>query len=214
MGSNLIEALRRVNARHPWSRNDHFHSWIVANMPRCRRAALDIGCGEGELAAILAKHFQRVLATDVNGHMREVASRRCRGLDNVTISGDDLAEVSGEFDLITMVAVLHHLDTEHALRKVRSLLAPGGRFLVVGLAAPQSLTDHPWDTASTVTNPVIGYIKHPWPNPEEPTTPPFPVTEPTRTFDQVRHSVDLVMPNAVMRRRLGFRHTIAWTKPL
>ena len=45
---------------------------------------------------------------------------------------------------------------------VRHLLAPGGRFLSVGLARPASLIDHAWDLASMVTNPAIGYVKHPW----------------------------------------------------
>jgi hypothetical protein len=112
-----------------------------------------------------------------------------------------------------MVAVLHHLDAGAALRAVRELLAPGGRFLAVGLAPPRSVRDHAWDLASMVTNPVIGYVKHPWPSPDGRQHPPFPVREPTLPFDELRRHVDEVMPGAAMRHHLGFRHTIAWTKP-
>lgn len=33
------------------------------------------------------------------------------------------------------------------------------------------------------------------------------------TYDQVRQLVTRVMPGARMRHQLGFRHTIAWTRP-
>lgn len=39
--------MQRLNARHPWSYKDHFHSWILANLPGRCRTALDVGCGQG-----------------------------------------------------------------------------------------------------------------------------------------------------------------------
>ena len=112
-----------------------------------------------------------------------------------------------------MVAVLHHLDVEDALRAVRGLLAPGGRFLAVGLAMPRSFRDHVWDVASVVTNPMIGFVKQPWPSRLGPQNPPVPVRDPTMTFNQLREALAIVMPEATIRHHLGFRHTIAWTKP-
>jgi hypothetical protein len=112
-----------------------------------------------------------------------------------------------------MIAVLHHLDATPALRKVARLLVPGGRFLAVGLAPPRSLCDHAWDLASMVTNPLIGYVKHPWPSPLTGEPPPFPVRDPTLPFGELREIVQAAMPGAVLRHRIAFRHTIAWTKP-
>ena len=54
------QALARVNARHPWSHNDYFHSWILRNLPAGRDLAVDIGCGKGVLAGKLAARFTRV----------------------------------------------------------------------------------------------------------------------------------------------------------
>lgn len=43
--------LDRVNARHPWNHNEHFHGWILRNLPPPqRRAAIDVGCGTSVLA--------------------------------------------------------------------------------------------------------------------------------------------------------------------
>jgi SAM-dependent methyltransferase len=212
-GGVLATAMADLNARHPWSHNDHFHSWIVANLPERRRPAVDVGCGRGELLACLSPHFDAVRGADVDSAMRQYARSRCAGLPNVTVTDDPWTDLTDAVDLVTMIAVLHHLDAETALRKVASVLAPGGRFLVVGLAPPRSLTDSVWELASMVTNPMIGYVKHPWPSslPVEP--PPFPVRDPTLPFGELREAVQAAMPGAVMRHRLAFRHTIAWTKP-
>ena len=206
-------ALTRFNGRHPWSHNDHFHPWILRNLPERRRLAIDIGCGQGALVTRLAPHFDRVHGTDLDAGMRTQASARCVGLTNVTIDDAQLADLDGPVDLVTMVAVLHHLDASHALTQIARLLAPGGRFLAVGLAPPVTLRDTAWDLLSAVTNPVIGLIRHPHPLREGVGPAPFPVAEPRLSFDGLHDLVRAVMPGATMRHRLAFRHTIRWTRP-
>ena len=155
VGRSLLDGMRRLNARHPWSHNDHFHSWILANLPERCGSVLDVGCGRGELLAALAPHVGRVVGADLDAAMREQSAARCTGLANVALTDLPWNEVDGPFDAVTMVAVLHHLPVEEALRDVRRLLAPGGRFLCVGLAVPATFTDHVWDVASMVSNPVM-----------------------------------------------------------
>lgn len=213
-GGAFLTGMAELNARHPWSHNDHFHSWILATMPRPCRRALDVGCGRGELVAALAPHADHVVGNDADPAMREQTSQRCAGLPNVTITSGDWTDSDGQFDLVTMVAVLHHLDVAEALHDVRRLLSPGGRFLAVGLARPHTARDHAWDIASMITNPIIGYVKHPWPSRTDgPQPSPFPVRDPMLSFDELRRLLDDVLPGAIIRRQLGFRHTIAWTKP-
>ena len=212
-GGVLATAMRDLNARHPWSHNDHFHSWVLANLPERRRLALDVGCGRGELLACLSPHFDAVWGADVDSAMRQYATSRCAGLPNVTVTDDSWTDLTEAVDLVTMIAVLHHLDVAPALTRVARLLAPGGRFLAVGLAPPRSLSDHAWDLASMVTNPLIGYVKHPWPSSHTVEPPPFPVKDATLPFGELRQVVQATMPGAVMRHRIGFRHTIAWTRP-
>ncbi|WP_236666572.1 class I SAM-dependent methyltransferase [Nocardioides baculatus] len=212
-GGALSSGMARLNARHPWSHNDHFHRWILSNLPARRRKALDVGCGQGGLVAALAPLFDTVVGNDADPAMCDDTADRCADLANVTIAGGDWAHLDGPFDLVTMVAVLHHLDVDAALRDVRDLLAPGGRFLVVGLAPPRSVTDHLWDAASMVTNPLIGFAKHPRVSRVGPQPPSYPVQDPVMAYDDLRRRTEAVMPGARMRHRVGFRHTIAWTKP-
>ncbi|MCL6423867.1 class I SAM-dependent methyltransferase [Brachybacterium sp. JHP9] len=209
-----VQGLNTANQRHPWSHNDAFHSWILTRAPARRGLAIDIGCGRGELAAILANHFSTVHALDTDPDMRRATGQRCAGLANVHVENVPLDDLPQDADQITMIAVLHHLDLDTALRQVSHSLAPGGRFLCVGLARLDGPTDIAWDLACALTNPVIGYIRHPWPADSAATEAPIPTKEPRQSVDQIREALDRLMPGAVLRRRLAFRYTIEWTKPL
>lgn len=202
--------LDRLNARHPWSHNDHFHGWILRNLPEQRRRALDVGCGRGALIAALADRFAHVEGTDRDQTMRDVATQRTAELANVTVTAHQLDELAGPYDLITMVAVLHHLDLDRTLAQIRRLLAPGGRFLVVGLAPPVSTADQVWDLTSAVANPLIGIVKHPRPAATR-LAPQFPVMDPTIPFDELCARFAAELPGSRLRRRLCFRYTAVWT---
>ena len=213
VGARLADGLERFNRRHPWSHNDHFHAWILANLPARRRAALDVGCGRGALLEALAPRFETVQGIDIDGPMREVAARRCTGFENVTVDDQQFGMIDGPFDLVTMVAVLHHLDLDEALVRAREVLSPDGRLLVVGLAVPRTPRDLVWEAASIVTNPLIGLVKHPWADRENDGADPFPVTNPRQTVDEIAEAAQRILPGAVVRRRLGFRYTLAWETP-
>ncbi len=207
------KALNAFNSRHPWSHNDHFHGWILRHLPQRRHRALDVGCGRGELLAALAARFDHAHGTDLDPAMRDVARRRCAGLDNVTVDAAQLSELTGPYDVITLVASLHHLDVAAALCELRRLLAPGGRLLVVGLSPPVSVLDQAWDVASMLANPVMGLVKHPRPAPGRPPEPDVPVRDPELSFDELRELTRAELPGASLRRRLFFRHTICWEQP-
>jgi len=218
----LHQALARVNARHPWNHNDHFHAWILRNLPPRRSVAVDVGCGKGVLAGKLATQFAHVTGIDRNEGMAAAATARLRGSPQVSIQRCDFADFGPTVgddgaDLITMVAVLHHLDLDEALTRIPRLVAPGGRLLVVGLARPDSPTDLAFDVVSAAANPVIGMIKHPQPvRPPERTPdaqPVVPVMDPATTFAEIAKAARAHLPGSTVRRRLFFRYTLLWEKP-
>ena len=208
-----IAALNAFNAAHPWNHNERLHPWILRNLPGRRERALDVGCGRGVLLAELAVRFDAVQGTDIDAPMREAARQRCADLPNVVVDGAQLAELDGPYDLITLVAVLHHLDAAQALGEVARLLAPGGRLLVVGVAPPSGPVDLLWEIASLALNPVVGFMKHPRRTSGVDPRPPVPVRDASVSLDELKRIAGDILPGAAFRRRLFFRHTISWTKP-
>ena len=219
--------LDRFNARHPWNHNEHFHGWILRNLPARRSAAVDVGCGAGVLAGKLAAHFEQVTGIDADAGMAADASARLARDPRVTIRQarfEQFAAAPGtaEADLITMVAVLHHLSLDDTLARIPGMLAPGGHLLVVGLARVDSLPDFVVDLAATAANPVMGLIKHPSAvragasaraAAGRPPIPAMPVREPEATLAEITAAAGARLPGAVIRRHLSFRYTLRWDKP-
>ncbi|WP_419704542.1 class I SAM-dependent methyltransferase [Promicromonospora sp. NFX87] len=208
--------LHRVNQRHPWSHNDHFHGWILRRLPARRRRALDVGCGAGLLLSRLRGRFDEVLGVDADAAMAAVSAERFAGDPVVSVRHARFEDVDGTFDTITMIAVLHHMPLEAALRHASELLEPGGRLLVVGLARADSLTDFIWDIPSSLLNPLVGMLKHPQPvtEPVDDGGPAMPVRDAAETFAELARVVRRVLPGARIRRRLFFRYTLEWTRPV
>jgi SAM-dependent methyltransferase len=216
------QSLARVNARHPWNHNEHFHGWILRNLPARRRTAIDIGCGKGVLAGKLATRFAQVTGIDRNEGMTAAASARLRDFPQVSIERGDFADFSpaagdGGADLITMVAVLHHLDLDDTLARIPRLVAPGGRLLVVGLARADSLADLAFDVVSGAANPVMGMIKHPQPvrlpQPTLDEQPVVPMMDPATSLVEIAKAAREHLRGSTVRRRLFFRYTLCWEKP-
>ena len=128
--------------------------------------------------------------------MREQAAQRCTGLSNVTITGGDWTSGEETFDLVAMVAVLHHLDAAKTLHEVRRGITPGGASWPSVSLRPEPSTITCGDVASMVTNPVIGYVKHPWPSRAAGQPLPLPVRDPTLSFDELQLLLDDGMPGA------------------
>jgi SAM-dependent methyltransferase len=173
------------------------------------------------LAAKLASRFAHVTGIDADEGMAAAASARLADEPRVSIMRcrfDELAEAASgdEADLITMVAVLHHLDLGDTLQRIPRLLAPGGRLLVVGLAKVGSPADAAVDLMSAAANPVVGLIKHPRPaRPagEAHDEPIMPVRDPSTTLAEIATTASACLPGATIRRRLFFRYTLRWDKP-
>lgn len=113
--------------------NTRIISWLQGLLPAAGTRALDLGCGTGRHAVLLAGRFGQVDAVDLSGPMIDVARRR-RPRPNITYRQADLRDVDepGEYDFVLSMLTLHHLPDLHAaLSHIKSLLAPGGRLAVL-----------------------------------------------------------------------------------
>lgn len=94
------------------------------------RAVLDLGCGHGMAAVLLARRGARVTAVDLSGGYLHEARRRAwvNGVraDFVQADAERLPFASGSFERIWGNAVLHHLDLRQAARELWRVLTPGG----------------------------------------------------------------------------------------
>lgn len=110
--------------------------------------ALDLGAGGGHVAYRLAPYVGEVVAYDLSEEMLAAVATTAaaRGLGNVTTRqgrAETLPFPDASFDLVASRFSAHHWgDLDAALREVRRVLAPGGRFVVADTVSPgRSLLD-------------------------------------------------------------------------
>lgn len=108
---------------------------------------LDLGCGTGELARLLARRYgsTRVVGADFTRAMLENATRSSAGrperprIDFARATALRLPFADGSFDVVTNAFVARNLsDLSMAFREVRRVLRPGGVFLTLEITEPIS----------------------------------------------------------------------------
>jgi len=96
---------------------------------------LELGCGTGTTALLLAPSVAHLRATDISPRMIEIARGKAaeQGVKNVDFACATVADGGFEkesFDAVLAFNLLHLLeDLPGAVRRVHELLKPGGRFV-------------------------------------------------------------------------------------
>ncbi|MFD2080837.1 class I SAM-dependent methyltransferase [Actinopolymorpha cephalotaxi] len=212
-----LEAIDRFNRAHPWDHNAHYHRWILRRLPRRFGTAVDVGCGRGELARLLAERSEAVDGIDSDPQIIAAARESTAPGARVSFSaGDALTDVPpGSFDVITCVATVHHLPFAEAIGLFRRRLAPGGTLVIVGLYEERTLGDHLLGAASVPLNLVIGLLK----NTRALRRNPGPASMAARTrpagmtFADITRQARAALPGVRLRRRLFWRYTLVWHRP-
>ena len=108
---------------------------------------LDIGCGPGHVAVLLAAQLPqaRIVGVDLARHMLEHAERHRAGSPHAERIEFRLADAKalefedGSFDTVCSNTILHHIpDPRPFLAEAARVLAPGGVFLVRDLFRPET----------------------------------------------------------------------------
>ncbi len=123
-------------------------TYLDSVLPLEGERAVDLGCGTGHHALMLAPRYHQVLAVDISTPMLQLARDR-RHRPNITYAERDLRTVhpdtDGTFDLILSTHALHHVDDlDQTLRDIRQLCAPGGRVILVDNVAPTPAVARRW----------------------------------------------------------------------
>ena len=96
---------------------------------------LEVGCGTGSTALLLAKSVNHITASDISSNMIGIAKYKAstQGVQNVRFMHENLLEnkhEEGSFDVILAFNLLHLLkDRRAAVRRIHDLLKPGGLFI-------------------------------------------------------------------------------------
>ncbi|MEU3090421.1 class I SAM-dependent methyltransferase [Streptomyces massasporeus] len=209
-----LRALDRFHAARPWDHNARFHRWILRRLPERVGSALDVGCGSGDLARLLAGRAERVHGVDADPEITDRARQLTPAAAPVTYTAADALTGLGDrsYDVITCVAVVHHLPFTRALETFRDRLAPGGTLVIVGVARERTPVDHLLGIASIPLNIVMALLKN-----RGRTTPrPVSMTARTRpadlTFTEIVREARAVLPGVRLRRRLFWRYTLVWRR--
>lgn len=201
-----------------WTANNHYHNFLLKHVPQNCENALEIGCGTGAFARLLAQRSQRVVALDLSPEMIRVARSRSSQFDNIDFQ---LADVmtwdfpQSQFDLICSIATLHHLEQRDLFVRIRDALKPRGVFVVLDLVESNSLVERTLDVIGLGMSGSLRLIHN------GRLRPPAEVRkawdqhgkhDSYSTIDQMRALAEEFFPGTIVRRHLLWRYSLVYQK--
>jgi len=161
------------------------YDFVFSLIPE-RRLAWDCGCGNGQVAGVLAGHFSQVVATDISQKQLEHAVKKpninyqLAPAENASIPDDSV-------DLVTVAQAIHWFDFDKFYAKVYRVCKPGAHVaiwcysmlkvnkevdaIILHLYA-ETLGDQYWDPERHYVDEQYQTIPFPF---EEITAPPFEI---------------------------------------
>lgn len=132
---------------------------------------LDVGCGPGSVALLLASLFKQVVGVDADAEMvaearREAARSNVTNADWVQLRAEDLPAGLGSFRVASFAQSFHWMDRARVASAVFTMLEPGGAWVHVnatthqgvggaeGLPAPQPPREEITDLVRAYLGPV------------------------------------------------------------
>lgn len=119
-----------TDLRSRWNHNTHYHHLALQAVVPGAKTALDVGTGDGLLAADLRELVPQVTAIDLDPAVLDRA--RATRADVDWVVGDVMSTPlpEGRFDVVTSIATVHHLPDLSAgfTRLIASAVLPGMRW--------------------------------------------------------------------------------------
>jgi len=125
-----LVSLRYGGGLHPKHRLTRYHDFFIARVGPGERV-LDLGCGNGALAADLARQKGAVVTgVDRDRSAVEAARRMHAGSGATFVEGDARALPAAGFDVVVLSNVLEHLDDRPAFLRETLARSGAGRLLI------------------------------------------------------------------------------------
>jgi len=170
-------------------------------------SALDVGTGNGQLAADLRGALPDVTGVDVDSTVLATAAARYEGI--TWVEADVMTYDFGRtFDVVASVATVHHLPSlPDTFRRFADLTSPGGVLVIVGLARATTLRDHLLGAAGVAQHQWYSRTRTFWHH-SAPT-----VWPPPHSYREVRSIASGVLPGARWQQFALWRYALTWQKP-
>lgn len=202
-----------------WNHNDHYHGYLLRQLPAHVGTALDVGCGTGTFSRVLAERAGHVLGLDFSAEMIAQARARSKGLTKVTYAVADVRMwpwPTAAFDCIASIATMHHLPLGEMLARMRDALRPGGVLLLLDLYRAETLADFATCAFAIPVGPALrllknGRVKDP-PEVRQAWAAHGPHDH-YLTLAEVHKAADPLLPGVRVRRHLLYRYSLVWRKP-
>lgn len=186
--------------------NAHYHPLLLKHVPEGARTALEVGCGTGQFARLLAGRGLDVDGIDGNAEVIEAAQAAGGGprYRHADVREDQLPE--SHYDFISCIASLHHMpfDTVLTLRKA---LAPGGVLAVLGLYPARTAPDLVCALPAIALLKADGLLSRRRPGPAVQVPIVWP---PPLTYAETRAESARLLPGSTLRRLLLWRYLLLY----
>ena len=125
------EAYARFRPVYP----DRLAKFLVSASPD-KRLALDVGCGSGQLALLLAENFERVVGIDPSADQLAHAAQHER-VEYRCAAAERLPLPDGSVSLVAAAQAAHWFDLPAFYEEVRRVCVPGGVLALISYGVPR-----------------------------------------------------------------------------
>ncbi len=203
---------------HRWNQNNHYHNLILDYLPLHKYDAIDIGCGTGDMARLLSNSFINVIGIDFSEKMIEKAEEQSRDYDNVRYICTDATKYEYEqnsADFIVSIAAFHHLEMSKMLSKLKTVLRPGGIFVLLDLYKPSNLMEYILFIAAFPINLIQELVRNKGNRQSNEEKKAWKQHVKNDTYDRIKHIKEIakdVLPGAKVRHLFLWRYMLIWNK--
>jgi ubiquinone/menaquinone biosynthesis C-methylase UbiE len=197
-----------------WDHNSHYHRFLLRHVPQPCQRALEVGCGSGAFARLLATRYEQMLALDVSPQMIRLAQVRSQQHPHITFHVADA--LSWEFpsnhsDCIVSIATLHHLPLMEMLIKMKHALRMNGILLILDLYQ-ESFTGSFTSLAAIPINLMLKYLNtgHMKGPPEVRAA--WAEHDTYLNLSELRQRCQMLLPGVKIRKHLLWRYSLVWKK--
>jgi len=210
-----------------WTANNHYHNFLLRQLPlRCVNA-LEIGCGTGAFSRRLTERARHVLALDLSPGMIRVARSRSSHHSNIDFEVADAMSrdfPTAHYDCIATIATLHHLPRREGVLKLKQALKPGGTLVILDLFQPERslITFEGWHDSLAellrLTSSVgLRFIRNGRLRPPREVRAAWEEhgkTDHYLKMKEARALYDEILPGCIVRKHLLWRYSVVWRRQL